>query len=95
MSKFMARYFAQITLRSSAAVRSAPLPLEYCVLRPLPIRVPPPLSIPTCTLMYLANLSPTNANQRRTQSMVCAAQDFGARVRMRKRSTLFCCKILD
>ena len=62
MIKFMAPYFAQIMLRSSAVVRSAPLSLEYCVLHPLPIRVPPPLSIPTCTLMYLANLSPTNTN---------------------------------
>ena len=63
-------YVDQIMRSDSAAVGSAPLPFEYCVLCPLPIRVPPPLSIPTCTLMYLANLSPTNANQHRTQSMV-------------------------
>ena len=43
-------YFDQIMRSDSAAVGSAPLPLEYCVLRPLPIRVPPPYLSPLAPL---------------------------------------------
>ena len=50
MIKFMARYFALMTLRSIAAVGSVPLPFKYCVLRPLPIVCLPPYLSPLAPL---------------------------------------------
>ena len=51
-------YFDQIMRSYSAAVGSAPLPLEYCVRRPPPIRVPAPRIYPC--------LPPNVSNQHTT-----------------------------
>ena len=54
----MVPYFDQIMRSDSTAVGSAPLTLEYCVLRPPPIRVPAPRIYP--------HLPPNVSNQHTT-----------------------------